>query len=370
MKTQLTSLEIHYLVKELEELIEGKIDKIYQPSKEEILLQFHLPNKGRKILKIPVGKVPYLTEEKEEQQEPPSFCMQMRKHIGNARLRKIEQKESERIIEFEFEKKEGIKKLYVELFSKGNVILTDDKNIIIMALQRQEFRDRSVKPKEEYKYPRKELNFFELKEDDLFTLIRNSKKDSIVTCLAVDLGLGGTYAEEACLISGISKYNMPEEFGEAEAKSLLDAIVSLTKQELDPQIVKDGQKVVDIVPFRMKVYETLENQPSSSFNEALNKHLNQGSKEAKSPYERQIQKIKDIIERQRTHIKGMEESEENQRKLAEIIYENYGTINEVITEVNKASKKYSWEEIKEKLTGHKIVKEIDAKEKKVVLEFN
>ncbi|MBW2981139.1 NFACT family protein [Candidatus Woesearchaeota archaeon] len=368
MKTQLTSVEIHYLVKELDILIDGKIDKIYQPSKEMLLLQFHLPGKGKKILKIPVGKVPYLSEEKEEFGEPPGFCMQLRKHLGNARLRKIEQKESERIIELDFEKKEGIKKLFVELFSKGNVILTDDKNIIIMALQRQEFKDRSIKPKEEYKYPKKQVNFFDLKIEALSELIKNSKKDAIVTCLAVEVGLGGVYGEEVCLLSNIDKNKKPSSINQQQIKSITENIKSITKQKLSPQIVKENEKVKDIVPFKLKLYEKLEQEKATSFNEAL-KYLEAEPKKAESAYEKQIEKIKRIIERQETQIKGFEESELKQRKNAELIYQNYNLINEVLTEINKATKKHSWDEIKERLKGHKIIKEIDAKEKKIVLEL-
>lgn len=369
MKTQLTSLEIHYLIKELKILVEGKIDKIYQPSKEEVLLQFHIPSKGKKILRVPVGKVPYLTEEKGEQPEPSSFCMQLRKHLANARLRNIEQRESERIIEFDFEKKEGIKKLFIEFFSKGNIILTDDKNIIITVLQRQEFKDRSIKPKQEYKYPKKDVNFFDLKLEDLSELIKSSKNDTIVTCLAVEVGLGGTYAEEVCLLAGINKDKKPSDLDEKAIKELLKSIQSLTKQKLSTQIIKEEGKVKDIVPFKLKLYEKLEQESAESFNEALNQFIKTQTPKKQSPYEKQIEKIKKIIERQKTQIKGFEESEGKQRKLAESIYQNYNIISEVLTEINKASKKYSWDEIKERVKGHKIIKEIDAKEKRVSLEL-
>ena len=41
----------------------------------------------------------------------------------------------------------------------------------------------------------------------------------------------------------------------------------------------------------------------------------------------------------------------------------------LIEEINKAAKKYSWKEIKEKLKGHKIIKEINPKDKTIVLEL-
>ena len=369
MKTQLASLEIHYLVKELKILIDGKIDKIYQPSKEELLLQFHVPSKGKKILKILTGKTLYLTEDKEEYGAPSSFCMQLRKHLGNARLRDIQQKESERIIELTFEKKEGIKKFYIELFSKGNYILTDDKDIIITAFERLELKSRSIKPKEKYKYPKKDINLFDLSLERVSELVKSSEKDSMVTFLAVELGLGGVYSEEVCLLSKIDKDEEPSNLGDKAIKDLFENIKSITKQKINPKIVYENDKIKDIVPFELKLYEKLKQEKAPSLNEAINQFLPKTQKKESSPYEREIEKIKRVIESQKSKIKGFEESEIKQRSNAELIYQNYKLVEEVLTELNKAIEKHSWDEIKKRLKGHKVIKEVDAKEKKVILEL-
>ena len=56
------------------------------------------------------------------------------------------------------------------------------------------------------------------------------------------------------------------------------------------------------------------------------------------------------------------------RQKGELIYQNYQLIKEILDELNKASKKYSWKEIKEKLKGHKVIKEVNEKERKVIIE--
>ena len=43
-------------------------------------------------------------------------------------------------------------------------------------------------------------------------------------------------------------------------------------------------------------------------------------------------------------------------------------VNEVLTELKKAAGKYSWEEIKNKLKGHKVVKSVNTKDKTVEIE--
>ncbi|MBR9701780.1 fibronectin-binding domain-containing protein, partial [Candidatus Pacearchaeota archaeon] len=145
MKTQVSSVDLHYLVKELQVLVDGKIDKIFHPLKKELVLLFHVPNVGKKILKVLVGKLLYLSLEKGEYQEPSGFCMFLRKHLSNSRLRKVEQKESERIVEFLFERKEGKEKLIIEFFGGGNVILCDEKGKIISYLEQHKFKERDIK---------------------------------------------------------------------------------------------------------------------------------------------------------------------------------------------------------------------------------
>ena len=57
------------------------------------------------------------------------------------------------------------------------------------------------------------------------------------------------------------------------------------------------------------------------------------------------------------------------REKGELIYHKYNLIKEVLDEINKASKKYSWKEIKEKLKEHKIIKEVNEKERKIIIEL-
>ena len=63
-----------------------------------------------------------------------------------------------------------------------------------------------------------------------------------------------------------------------------------------------------------------------------------------------------------------QQADENQRK-GELLYENYQVVKDILDELNIAKKKYSWKEIKEKLKGHKLVKQINEKDQEVVIEI-
>ena len=51
------------------------------------------------------------------------------------------------------------------------------------------------------------------------------------------------------------------------------------------------------------------------------------------------------------------------------MYNKYQLIEGVLSQINFARKKHSWKEIKDKLKGHKVVKEINEKEGKIVIEI-
>ena len=370
MKTQLASLEVNYLVKELKILVTSRVDKIFQAGKKEFYFQFYVSNIGKKILKI-TDKLAYLTEKKPLVTEPPGFCMFLRKQLDNSRLKEIKQKESERIIEFLFETKEGARKLIVELFGGGNLLILDEKDVILSAAHYERYRDREVLAKSPYKYPQMEYNLFELKLKELKELFKKTKKENLVKCLATELGLGGVYSEEVCLLSKLNKNEKPLKLKEKEINEILSIIKKIKNKKINAVVVYD-KEAVDATPFSLEFYKELETKKFKSFNSALEYYFTHEFKEIKkekSAYEKKLEKLERIIAEQKMMIKGMEKGEKENRAKAEMIYNNYALVKEVLDEIKKAKKKYSWEEIKDKLKGHKLIKDVDVKEKKVVVEI-
>ena len=70
---QLSSLDLHFLLKELKELEKSKVDKVYNKGKEEIYVQFYKSNVGKKILRIIVGKSIFLAKAKNIDETPLSL---------------------------------------------------------------------------------------------------------------------------------------------------------------------------------------------------------------------------------------------------------------------------------------------------------
>lgn len=370
MKSELSSVDLIYIVKEMGCLVDGRVDKIYQSGKEEFFFQFFVPKLGKKIVRI-TDKLFYFIESKKETKEPPEFCMYLRKKLGNAWIKSVKQIETERIVEFLFEVKNGKLKLVIELFGGGNLILTDENDIILTASKYKKFKDREIMPKKKYSCPKRDYNFKDLKNDELVTMFESSEKENIVKSLAIDLGLGGVYAEEVCYISKVSKDEPTESVSDDIINKLIKAIKKIVDSKIKGFVVYDKKKATDFTPFKLKYYEDKDMKEFSTFNEAVLFYFTEEFKDerkVKSDKDKKIEKLQRIIEEQKRMMKGMEKSEKENREKAELIYSNYQLINEVLLEIKKARKKFSWEEIEEKLKGHKLIKNVNSKEKRIVVD--
>ena len=84
MKKELSSIDLIYIVKEIQELVNAKIDQIYQASKKDVILQLHVTGKGKQLLRIMPGFV-YIAKQKPEMPEKLiGFCTILRKYLGNS----------------------------------------------------------------------------------------------------------------------------------------------------------------------------------------------------------------------------------------------------------------------------------------------
>ncbi|MFC1768483.1 NFACT family protein [Nanoarchaeota archaeon] len=369
MKAQISGVELYFLVKELQGLVDGKVEKIYNPKKEEVIFTLHLPNIGKKILRIVAGKYMYISESRESAVEPTGFCTYLRKQLSNARIREIIQLESERIVKIVFEKKEGKKNLIVELFGRGNILLTDSNDVILTAVDYHKFKDRTIRPKETYTYPKREINVFSLHIDEMKKAITSTEKDSLATFLAVDLGLGGVFSEELCLRVGFDKKRKPNDLSLKEQHKIVEELFTLLKSKLKPNIITKEGKLKDILPIEMEVYKGLDKEDFGTFSSALDSGISKFLLEKKpTSKELEIKRLQRIIDAQEKKLEEMKKAEVENREKGEKIFENYQVIDSLLKDLNKIEKEHSWQEIKTKLKGHKLIKNVDVKEKKITVD--
>lgn len=373
MQYQLSAFDLHFLIKELKEsLIDARVDKIYQPEKKDFLFTFHVPSKGKFMFKLMLPSVMYFTEFKEEMPtHPPHFCLFLRKHLSGSFLRDIRQCGFERVAEFIFENKNGKKHLLIEFFSRGNIILTEDDYTIRNLLEIQAWKDRKLRGNVKYEFPKRKYNPLEMGFDEFSECIEESDKEAIVKTLALDLGLGGRYAEELCYRAGVdkNKYYVQDE----DKNKLFSELEKFRHEPLAPNVVYDNEQPKAILPINVQTVEG-EKKEFNSFNEALDNVLAgemiETEKEKKlAPFEKKKRKLELQIKQQEEQIEKMQKEAELNQKKGELVYNNYHILEPMFNELRDIIKKHPQKEIKEKLQDHKVIKDINFKDKQVTVEL-
>lgn len=141
----LDAICINALAGELQSLVGSKIDKVQQPERDLIILSLRGAGTGSRLL-ISAGagtaRIHICNESYENPQQPPMFCMLLRKHIVGARISALYQPEFERMLVFELDAYDEMgvevkKKLIVEMMGRNsNIILVGPEGHIIECMRR------------------------------------------------------------------------------------------------------------------------------------------------------------------------------------------------------------------------------------------
>ncbi|MBN1645487.1 NFACT family protein [Candidatus Woesearchaeota archaeon] len=364
---KLASLDIHYLVDELKQLERGKVVKIFQDveDKRHFLFDLHSHALKKTYFRVHLPEYCYLTQNKPSMSDsPPPYAMFLRKYLKNSRIQKVWQKDFERIIVFDLSTKDADYHLVIELFSKGNLILCEEDWKIKSPLENQNWADRTIRGGIKYQFPPLQANSLAMSKDEFIEKLKSSKKDSLVTALAIDLSLSGRWAEELCALAGIRKDLQKPSLKDFEG--LFSAFQKLKNQSVQPGLQDNVP-----VPFR---FHTLQSKFTScrSFNDALDSvipvNIEVEDKNLKARKEAMSRKEK-ILRSQEEKIKGFDRSSQDSRRKGELLFEHYNEVDEVLKTIDVMRRKKSWKEIKEHFEGHPIVKVIDEKKGEVVVEL-
>ena len=136
---------VNRLAKELHDLLAGRrIDKVFQPERDEIQLSIRGIKKERLLISIngTFPRIHMTTYSKPNPAQPPMFCMLLRKLLGGAQIESIEQVGFDRIIRINCIRKTELYdheklSLIIEMMGKhSNCILIDNENRILEVLKR------------------------------------------------------------------------------------------------------------------------------------------------------------------------------------------------------------------------------------------
>ncbi|MFB1062375.1 ribosome rescue protein RqcH [Natrinema sp. H-ect4] len=393
-KRELTSVDLAALVGELGAYEGAKLDKAYLYGDDLVRLKMRDFDRGRTELIIEVGETKRAHTVAPERVpdapgRPPQFAMMLRNRLSGADFAGVEQYEFDRILEFVFERDDGTTRIIVELFGQGNVAVTDGEYEVIDCLETVRLKSRTVVPGSRYEFPDSRTNPLTISRE-AFDHEMNDSDTDVVRTLATQLNFGGFYAEELCTRAGVEKGLDIPDADEDVYDRLYEAIerlaLDIRNGNFDPRLYLEGgdeddedaengpdgnvddaatgdadatdAHVVDVTPFPLEERSGLAAEPYDSFLSALDDYffrLELDDEEEPDPTDQrpdfgsEIAKHERIIEQQQGAIEGFEQEADSLREQAELLYAEYGLVDEILSTIQNARQQdRPWDEIRER----------------------
>ena len=189
----------------------GRVEKVYQPERDTVILQMRTFEGGGRLLinagssnpRVGFTAIPY-----ENPQNPPQFCVLLRKHLSGGKLLDVKQIGFERVLCLEFETRDEMgylctRRLVIEVMGKySNLIFTDGEDKILAVLRPVDFTTsskRQVLPGMRYELPpaQDKKNPLECTKDEFFAFYEKGADMPADKWLTAQfLGLSATVARE------------------------------------------------------------------------------------------------------------------------------------------------------------------------------
>lgn len=268
-------------------LVDGRINKIAQPEKDELLLTIKNNRTQYRLLISAGASLPliYLTEEnKPSPMTAPNFCMLLRKHLNSARIKAITQPSLERIIQFEIEHLNELgdlctKFLIVEIMGKhSNIIFCDSEFKIVDSIKHISALLSSVRevlPGRDYFIPHTMD-----KVDPLTLTYEIFKEHTLSKAMSIQKAIYNTItgfspltANELCHRASIEGDQAATSLSENEGLHLYRQVEHLMDDVINhryaPNIVFNGYEPVEFSSLPLSCYDTLTIEQYDSISNVL-----------------------------------------------------------------------------------------------------
>ncbi|MFX0145982.1 MAG: ribosome rescue protein RqcH, partial [Candidatus Hodarchaeota archaeon] len=363
---EFSNFDVFAITKELDTILRnGSISNIYEV--QDLIIMKINTNSGKKNLIIKKDSRINITEfDYPIPAYPNQYIRSLRKFLKNRRILSVSQYKFDRIILFELiGREEGSWTFLIELFNKGNFLLLDQNNIVLIAKKYRKFKDRTILAKKEYDFPvSQENDFFSINKTEFKTLFKNSENE-IVRDISRKLKLSGLYSEEICYRAKIEKKTSGNNLNDANFNNLYDSFKDLRNQllfgSIDAHIVKDQQgNEVTVLPFEIEIYKNFEKIKYPSFNAAVDDFYSKiDYNSIKIPKDqtiiKQIKSQEKILENQQEYLEELKMKKKRYYVIGDLLYANFNKLEKLLLVISDARKKgYSWDDINEKLQHAKI----------------
>ena len=359
IKTYFSNIDVFAITRELDEILsQGRIINVYEI--EDLLILKINTIHGNKNLIIKKDARVNLTEyDYPKPKYPSQYIISLRKFIKNKKISNIYQYNFDRIIVIEYYVEDKQWKFIIELFNKGNYIIIDENSIIRVAKRYLKYRDRSILAKKEYIFPQSYgINFLEINRNEFLNLV--NKENQIVKILAREISISGKYSEEICLRANVEKILLGIQLNEDQINDLYKALKNLRNEllfaDIKAHIIYDRDNLeLSVLPFELESFKEYNKKNLSSFNKAVDLYFSKIDskniiKGSDSKINNKIKSQKKILENQIEYLDQLESKSKKYYNHGEFIYANLESLEKLLNTIKIArTKKYTWDEINEKL---------------------
>lgn len=286
----LDGISIHALVDEFNnQLLNGKINKISQPEREELLITINTQNGNKRLLISANASLPFIYITDENKPAPataPGFCMLLRKHIGAGRIIEIQQMGLERAIRFKIQHLNDMgditfKYLYVEIMGKhSNIIFCNEENMILDSIKHVPSSVSSVRevlPGRDYFIPAQEgkINPLESTEDYFKNQVLKKSNSIYKALISSFIGLSPTITNEICYRAGIDSDAACASLFDEHKDRLYKAFIELmddvknNKYNFNIYINPANSEPVEYAPIELKMYQDMTANSFETMSEIL-----------------------------------------------------------------------------------------------------
>ncbi len=330
-----------------EKALGARIEKVFQPERDEIVLQMRSLEGGKRLL-INAGsnnpRIGFTTEQKENPMTPPMLCMLLRKHLQGAKLSDIRQAGFERVAVLEFESRDEMgfpckKYLIAEIMGKySNLIFANEEKKVVSALRLVDFSTsalRQVLPGMTYELPPKQEKLDPLTVDEatfLARLAEGGERPADKWLVATFLGISPAVAREI-VFAATGRTDRPAAScdGAALWRAFSEVMESIRTGHFSPcMVLRDGVPVEYAfcplrqygVGFEMRPYESAGMLLDDFFHTRdRENHLRQRASDVLRILTNADTRIRKKLELQRGELKECEKGEEY-KKYADLITAN------------------------------------------------
>jgi len=373
MKTRYTTLDIVSVLGELQTLVGMRVNQVYDVDHKTYLFKLHKPEHKATLL-VESGARIHTTEfEWPKNSAPSGFSMKLRKHIKNKRLEHLRQLGVDRVIDMQFGSGEAAYHLILEMYDRGNLVLTDFEFKILNILRPRVAGEDKFLVRETYPVELVRTSYESLDTDKLKDIFHKAKeKDTLKKVLMPHFEYGPNLLEHLLLTNNFApntnvktgldlECDVPRlvatvEAAETFAKPEATKGYVIMKNETRPK--PDGseetfQTFQEFHPFMFKQFEEKPFKEFDNFNSACDQfysELEAQKSEMKAVQQEKavIKKLENVKKDHQTRIEKLKEIQDFDRRKGEYIEMNGDLVNNAIRVIVSAiANQIPWDKIKE-----------------------